>query len=69
MSKTMSLAAMHLTVAFTVPCLMSGKPLVGGAIAVVEPLTNTVACHSREQVWNRVRNAGCKAPNRLVSMA
>jgi uncharacterized membrane protein len=58
MSKTMSFAAVHFTVAFTVAYLMSGSVAVGGAIALVEPVVNTVAYHFHEQVWNRVRKAG-----------
>jgi len=69
MSKTMSFAAVHFTVAFTVAYLMSGNLLVGGAIALVEPLVNTVAYHFHEQVWNRVKNAGGAAPDQLVSPA
>jgi uncharacterized membrane protein len=51
MTKTMSFAAVHFTVAFTVGYLMTGSVLVGGAIALVEPAINTVAYHIHEQVW------------------
>jgi uncharacterized membrane protein len=37
MTKTMSFAAVHFTVAFAVGYLLSGSVLVGGAIALVEP--------------------------------
>jgi len=57
MSKTMSFAAVHFTVAFTVGYAMTGSVLVGGAIALVEPLVNTVAYHIHEKVWNRVQTA------------
>lgn len=69
MTKTMSFAAVHFTVAFTVGYLMSGSVLVGGAIALVEPAVNTVAYHFHEQVWNRVSNARRKAPNQLAQPA
>ena len=55
MTKTMSFAAVHFTVAFSVAYLMSGSLLVGGAIALVEPIINTVAYHIHEQVWNRLK--------------
>ena len=55
MTKTMSFAAVHFTVAFSVGYLMSGSVLVGGAIALVEPAVNTVAYYFHEQVWNRVQ--------------
>jgi uncharacterized membrane protein len=54
MSKTMSFAAMHFTVAFSVAYLLSGSVLVGGAIALVEPTINSVAYHFHEKLWNRL---------------
>jgi uncharacterized membrane protein len=57
MIKTMSFAAVHFSVAFTVGYLMSGSLLVGGAIALVEPAINTVAYYFHEQVWNRIEFA------------
>ena len=54
MTKTMSFAAVHFTVAFSVGYLLSGSVLVGGAIALIEPTINTVAYHFHEQVWARV---------------
>ena len=56
MTKTVTFAAVHFIVAFTVAYLMTGSVLVGGAIALVEPAINTVAYHFHEQVWNRIRN-------------
>ena len=55
MTKTMTFAAVHFTVAFTVAYLMTGSVLVGGAIALVEPAINTVAYYFHEQVWNRIK--------------
>jgi len=53
MSKTLSFAAVHFTVAFSVGYFMTGSVLVGGTIALVEPAVNTVAFYLHEQVWNR----------------
>ncbi len=58
MTKTMSFAVVHFTVAFTVGYLMTGSVLVGGAIALVEPAVNTVAYHFHELAWRRVRGPG-----------
>ncbi|WP_455217064.1 DUF2061 domain-containing protein [Kaarinaea lacus] len=69
MTKTMSFAAVHFTVAFTVGYLMTGSVLVGGAIALVEPAVNTVAYHFHEQVWNRVRKARQVAPDQIAQPA
>lgn len=43
--KTVSFAAVHFAVAFSVAYFMSGSVLVGDAIALVEPVINTVADH------------------------
>ena len=55
MTKTVSFAAVHFTVAFAVGYLMTGSVMVGGAIALVEPLVNTVAYHFHELVWKRLQ--------------
>ncbi len=55
MSKTLSFGAMHMAVAFAVVWLMTGDVLVGGAVALVEPLVNTVAYHFHERIWSRRR--------------
>tara|TARA_R110002073_G_scaffold21662_1_gene76212 strand:- start:669 stop:866 length:198 start_codon:yes stop_codon:yes gene_type:complete len=53
MTKTMTFAAVHFSVAFTVAYMLSGSWLVGGAIALVEPAINTVAYHFHEKIWKR----------------
>lgn len=62
MTKTLSFAAVHFTVAFSVGYLMTGSVLVGGAIALVEPAVNTVAYHVHEQVWSRLKQRAAAAP-------
>lgn len=62
MNKTMSFAAVHFTVAFSVGYLLSGSVLVGGAIALVEPAVNTVAYHFHEKAWNHFKK-GKQAPS------
>lgn len=53
MAKTLSFASVHFTVALTVGYLISGSWAVGGAIALVEPLCNTVAYFFHEKAWER----------------
>lgn len=55
MTKTMTFACVHFTVAFTVAWAISGNILVGGAIALVEPAINTVAYFFHELAWQRAR--------------
>ncbi|WP_119719272.1 DUF2061 domain-containing protein [Cognatilysobacter tabacisoli] len=54
MTKTLSFAGVHFTVAFAVGYLMTGSVWVGGALALVEPACNTVAFHLHEKVWKRI---------------
>ena len=56
MTKTLTFGAVHFTVAFTVAWALSGSVLVGGAIALVEPLLNTVAYFFHEKLWERARS-------------
>ena len=58
MKKTASFAVVHFCVAFTVGYLMTGSVMVGGAIALVEPLVNTVAYHIHETVWEWKQSGG-----------
>lgn len=53
MTKTLSFACVHFTVAFTVGYLMTGSIAIGGAVALVEPLCNTFAFHLHEKAWSR----------------
>ena len=66
MTKTMSFAVVHFTVAFSVGYLMSGSVLIGGAIALVEPAVNTIAYHFHELVWNRVQKVRAASTNRFA---
>ena len=67
MSKTLSFAALHFTVAFCVAYLLSGSVLVGGAIALVEPIINTVAYHFHEKLWNRLGTAKAGRARRFAA--
>lgn len=58
MKKTLSFAAVHFSVAFTVGYVMTGSVAVGGAIALVEPACNTVAYFFHEKFWQRAGDAG-----------
>ena len=51
MIKTVSFAVVHFTVAFSVAYILSGSLLVGGAIALIEPMINTVAYYFHEKLW------------------
>lgn len=55
MIKTITFAIVHFTVAFTVAWLVTGDVVIGGLLAMVEPMVNTVAYFFHEKVWDRVR--------------
>ena len=52
--KTLTFACIHFTVAFGVGWAVTGSPVIGGVLAVVEPLVNTVAFYLHERVWQRL---------------
>jgi uncharacterized membrane protein len=54
MTKTLSFAAVHFTVAFGVGYALTGSVVVGGVMALVEPAVNTVAYYFHEKVWKRI---------------
>ena len=66
MTKTMSFAAVHFTVAFSVGYLMTGSLVVGGTISLVEPAVNTDAYYFHEQIWNRKQKASPEASHPFV---
>jgi|TARA_R110002167_G_scaffold319466_1_gene525226 uncharacterized membrane protein len=53
MTKTISFAVMHFTIAFSVAYLITGSFIVGGLVAIVEPAINTVAYYFHEIFWNK----------------
>ena len=53
MTKTISFAAVHFSVAFSVGYLMTGSIAIGGAIALIEPLCNTIAYYFHEKFWEK----------------
>ncbi|WP_417345151.1 DUF2061 domain-containing protein [Ferrimonas sp.] len=63
MLKTLTFAIMHFSIAFVLVYLLTGSWAIGGAVAVIEPLVNTVAFYFHDKVWKRVeqRRAQCEA--------
>jgi uncharacterized membrane protein len=53
MKKTITFAAIHFTIAFTVAYLLTGDILIGSLIAMIEPSVNTVAFYIHERVWSK----------------
>jgi uncharacterized membrane protein len=60
-TKTLTFALLHMSVAFTVVYLMTGNAVAGGAVALIEPACNTIAYHFHEKLWAR-REARRRSP-------
>jgi len=56
MTKTATFTVMHISIAFTVVYLMTGDVRVGGAVALIEPLGNSIGYFFHERLWERWRN-------------
>ncbi|HEZ0938664.1 TPA: DUF2061 domain-containing protein [Neisseria meningitidis] len=52
MLKTLTFAALHFSTAFSVTYVLTGSIGVSGAVALVEPLINTVVFYFHEKAWN-----------------
>lgn len=57
MTKTISFALIHFTVAFSLAYLLTGDIIVGGALALIEPCVNTVVFYFHEKFWQRKQHA------------
>ena len=51
--KTGSFAVIHFMVAFTVAYALTGSAPIASALALLEPLANTVAYFFHERLWAR----------------
>lgn len=65
MTKTLTFAVLHFSVAFTVTYLLTGSVIVGGAVALVEPAINTVVFYFHDKVWKRIE---AKKPHELEAI-
>jgi len=53
MIKTITFAILHFSVAFSVAYILTGSIGVFSAVALVEPIVNTVVFYFHEKAWNR----------------
>ncbi|MDO4641941.1 MAG: DUF2061 domain-containing protein [Neisseria sp.] len=52
MLKTFTFAILHFCVAFSIAYLLTGSIGVSSALALVEPLANTVVFYFHDKAWN-----------------
>lgn len=58
LAKTASFAVVHFMVAFGVAYLITGSAPMAGALALLEPLANTVAFFFHDRAWARFGHVG-----------
>ena len=61
LSKTLTFAALHFIVGFTVSYAFTGSIAIASGIALVEPLANTVVFYFHERAWRRAERNGDSA--------
>lgn len=54
MTKTFTFTLMHFCIAFSVTYLLTGSVAIGGLIAAIEPLCNSVGFYVHEKIWQRL---------------
>lgn len=62
MTKTLTFAILHFTIAFAVTYLLTGDVLIGGTVALIEPAINTVGFYLHERVWRKLERAPKRHP-------
>ncbi|WP_414858810.1 DUF2061 domain-containing protein [Pseudomonas aeruginosa] len=58
MLKTLTFTVMHFIIAFSVAYALTGSIAVGGLVAAVEPLCNSVGFYFHEKIWKRFERDG-----------
>jgi len=53
MIKTITFTSMHFCIAFTVTWLLTNDIMIGGLVAIIEPLVNSVGYFFHEKAWLR----------------
>jgi uncharacterized membrane protein len=55
-AKTITFACVHFSVAFGIAYLLTGNATVSGALALLEPMVNTLAYYAHEKAWQKLRS-------------
>ena len=61
MLKTVTFTLMHFCIAFSVTYALTGSIAIGGLVAAIEPLCNSVGFYFHEKVWQRFERSRCSA--------
>ncbi|MEO4047700.1 DUF2061 domain-containing protein [Pseudomonas sp. CAU 1711] len=60
MLKTVTFTLMHFCIAFSVAYALTGSVTVGGLVAAVKPLCNSVGFYFHERLWSRIEDGEAK---------
>lgn len=63
MLKTVTFTLMHFCIAFSVTYALTGSIAVGGLVATVEPLCNSVGFYFHEKIWSKVESKKMGSPS------
>jgi len=61
MLKTVTFTLMHFCIAFSVTYALTGSIAIGGLVAAIEPLCNSVGFYFHEKVWQRFERSRLSA--------
>ncbi|MEY2897240.1 MAG: hypothetical protein RL669_1509 [Pseudomonadota bacterium] len=53
LAKTLTFACLHFAIAFSLAYWLTGSVVIASALALIEPLANTVAYFFHERAWAR----------------
>jgi len=67
LAKTASFAVVHFGVAFSIAYVLTGSVGVASALALIEPLANTLAYFFHERAWSRVAWTAALPPSTRVA--
>ncbi len=69
MTKTLTFAAIHFSIGFTIVYLLTDSLAIGGLVALIEPACNTVAYFFHEKAWDyfSIKNTNNDAINHSLA--
>jgi len=67
-AKTVTFAVVHFAVAFGIGYLLTGSVGIASALALVEPMANSVAFYFHEKVWQRFLHPKVSMPKAAVGV-
>lgn len=69
MLKTVTFAILHFAVAFSIAYVLTGSIAVSGAVALIEPMVNTVVFYFHEKAWVRYeRKKGMRQSGMVIPL-